>query len=174
MSDRAVRAARAAGVARSWRRLDGEQRLAGVAAVLVIVSTLGPFSFVEAAEVLVGVGVLVLLRQRAEGRRFHLPFGDGIAIAAAGGWSAVLILTRMLDRPPGQTALALLCALLLLAAGLREHSRRPPDDVPDEDADRPPTPAEAGGPPPSRPAPDAPTAVLPRDEGGEARPRSDG
>lgn len=130
MSDRAVRAWRAAGVARTWRRLDGEQRLAGVAAVLVIVSTLGPFSFVEAAEVLVAGAVLALLRQRAERRRFHLPFGDGLAIAAAGGWCAVLIMTRMLDRPPGQTALALLCALLLVAAGLREHSRRPPDDLP--------------------------------------------
>ena len=47
----------------SWRRLNVEQRVAAVGAVLLIVSTLGPFSFVEAAIVLIGASVLLLLRR---------------------------------------------------------------------------------------------------------------
>ncbi|HEX2160676.1 MAG TPA: hypothetical protein VHF88_02545 [Thermoleophilaceae bacterium] len=125
----------AAAVAETWRRLNVEQRVAAVAAVLVIVSTLGPFSFVEAAEVLAAAAVLLLLRMRAERREFHLPLGDGTAIAGAGAWCAVLIATRMFDRPPGQTALALLCALLLAGAGVRERARRAPDDLPDQRAE---------------------------------------
>jgi hypothetical protein len=109
----------ATAIAETWRALNLEQRVAAVAATLVIVRTLGPFSFVEAAEVLAAGAVLVLLRMRAQRREFHLPLGDGTAIAAAGAWCAVLIATRMFDRPPGQTALALLCALLLAAAGIR-------------------------------------------------------
>ncbi len=72
------------GVGRTWSRLSPEQRVAGVAATLLIVSTFGPFSFVELAIVLVGLAILVLLRMRAEGREFHLPFGDGTVIAVAG------------------------------------------------------------------------------------------
>ena len=121
MSDGASRPARlGAAIADTWRKLNLEQRIAAIAATLVIVSTLGPFSFVEAAEILAAGAVLVLLRMRAERREFHLPLGDGTAIAAAGIWCAVLIATRMFDRPPGQTALALLCALLLAGAGARE------------------------------------------------------
>lgn len=118
-------------LATTWRALNLEQRVAAVAATLVIVSTLGPFSFVEAAEILAAGAVLVLLRMRAERREFHLPLGDGTAIAAAGLWCAVLIATRMFDRPPGQTALALLCALLLAGAGIRERAKREADDLPD-------------------------------------------
>ena len=81
---------------------------------------------------LVGVAVLLLLRRRAQGRPFHLPFGDGIVIAAAGAWSALLILIRLFDRPLGQGMLALACAALLLAAGVRERARRPMDDLPEE------------------------------------------
>ncbi len=121
----------ATAIAETWRALNLEQRVAAIAATLVIVSTLGPFSFVEAAEILAAGAVLVLLRMRAQGREFHLPLGDGTAIAAAGAWCAVLIATRMFDRPPGQTALALLCALLLAGAGIRERAKRAPDDVPD-------------------------------------------
>jgi hypothetical protein len=116
----------------AWRRLNLEQRVAAVAAILVIVSTLGPFSFVEAAEILAAAAVLLLLRMRADRRAFHLPLGDGTAIAGAGLWCAVLIATRMFDRPPGQTALALLCALLLAGAGVRERAKRAPDDLPDQ------------------------------------------
>jgi hypothetical protein len=109
--------------------LNAEQRVAGVGALLLIVSTFGPFSFVEAAIVLTGIGVLALLRARAAGRRFHLPFGDGTAILAAALWSALLILTRIFDRPFGLSALALGCAAILAAAGLRERTKRPADDV---------------------------------------------
>ena len=115
-----------------WRVWNAEQRVAAVAASLLIVSTLGPFSWVELAIVLVGVGVLLLLRRRAQGRPFHLPFGDGIVIAAAGAWSAFLILIRLFDRPLGQGMLALACAGLLFAAGIRERARRPMDDLPRE------------------------------------------
>ena len=113
-----------------WRAWNAEQRVAAVAASLLIVSTLGPFSWVELAIVLVGVAVLLLLKRRAEGRPFHLPFGDGTVIAAAGAWSALLILIRLFDRPLGQGMLALACAALLFAAGVRERARRPMDDLP--------------------------------------------
>ena len=115
-----------------WRAWNAEQRVAAIGAVLLIVSTLGPFSWVELAMLLVGIAVLLLLRRRAEGRPFHLPFGDGIVIAAAGAWSALLILIRLFDRPLGQGMLALACAALLVAAGLRERARRPMDDLPPE------------------------------------------
>jgi hypothetical protein len=120
----------ALGVADTWRRLNFEQRIAGVGALLLIVSTFGPFSFVEAAIVLIGVAVLFLLRRRAEGREFHIPFGDGTVIAAAGAWSALLILIRLLDRPLGQNLLAIVCAAMLLIAGIAERRKRPPDDLP--------------------------------------------
>jgi hypothetical protein len=119
-------------VAEVWRRLNAEQRVAAVGAVLLVVSTFGPFSWVEAAIALVGIAVLLLLKRRADGRPFHLPFGDGIVIAAAGAWAALLILIRLFDRPLGQGMLALACAALLVAAGLRERARRPPDDMPGE------------------------------------------
>ena len=117
-------------VAGTWRRLNVEQRVAAVGALLLIVSTLGPFSFVEAAIVLIGVGVLFLLRKRAEGKVFHVPFGDGAVIAAAGAWAGFLIFVRIVDRPLGQTVLAMVCAAILLIAGLRERAKRPPDDLP--------------------------------------------
>jgi hypothetical protein len=120
----------AVGVVETWRRLNFEQRVAGVGALLLVVSTFGPFSFVEAATLLTALSVLVLLRKRAEGREFHIPFGDGSVIAAAGAWSALLIVFRLPDRPPGQTLLALVCAAMLLVAGVAERRKRPPDDLP--------------------------------------------
>ena len=146
-----------------WRAWNAEQRVAAVAASLLIVSTLCPFSWVELAIVLVGVGVLLLLRRRAQGRPFHLPFGDGIVIAAAGAWSALLILIRVFDRPLGQGMLALACAALLFAAGIRERARRPMDDLPrDQETLWEERPARRRRP---RPAPgDEPTRMLPGDE----------
>ncbi len=117
---------------RNWRRLSLEQKLACIAAVLLILSTLGRFSWVEAAVVLVAVSVLVLVERRAAGKAFHLPFGDGAVIAAAGTWCAVLILVRVLERPLGQNALALACAGLLVFAGVRSKATRPADDLPEE------------------------------------------
>jgi hypothetical protein len=120
----------ALGVVDTWRRLNFEQRVAAVAALLLVVSTFGPFSFVEAATILTAGAVLVLLRKRAEGAEFHIPFGDGSVIAAAGAWTAFLIVVRLPDRPPGQTFLALACAALLFIAGAAERRKRPPDDLP--------------------------------------------
>jgi hypothetical protein len=117
---------------RTFRLLNAEQRVAAVGAVLLAVSTFGPFSFVEAAELLIAAGVLALLRARALGKRFHLPFGDGTAIAAAGVWAGALIVVRLFDRPLGQNLLALACAAILVLAGLREKAKRAPDDLPAE------------------------------------------
>ncbi len=117
---------------RTFRLLNAEQRTAAVGAVLLAVSTFGPFSFVEAAELLIAFGVLALLRARALGKRFHLPFGDGPVIAGAGAWAAALIVVRLFDRPLGQNLLALVCAAILVLAGLRMRLRRPMDDLPQE------------------------------------------
>jgi hypothetical protein len=117
---------------RTFRLLNTEQRTAAVGALLLAVSTFGPFSFVEVAELLIAFGVLALLRARALGKRFHLPFGDGTVIAGAGAWAAVLIVVRLFDRPLGQNLLALACAAILIFAGLREKAKRPADDLPEE------------------------------------------
>ncbi len=140
-------------VVRTWRLLGFEQRVAAVGAVLLAVSTFGPFSFVELAEILVALGVLALLRARALGKRFHLPFGDGTVIAAAGAWAAALIVVRLFDRPLGQNLLALVCAAILVLAGVRERAKRPADDLPAERPQRPPRPRPA-------PAPAADTAAT--------------
>jgi len=140
------------GLAETWRRLNVEQRAAAVGALLLVVSTLGPFTFVEGAIVLVGASVLLLLRRRAEGREFHIPFGDGAVIAAAGAWAGVLILIRLFSRPLGQGLLALVCAAILIVAGLRERAKRPADDLP---------PKRPGDDPSDRPAADEPFADLP-------------
>ena len=117
---------------RAWRRLNFEQRTAAVGALLLLVSTFGPFSFVEGAQVVVALGVLALLFARAEGQRFHLPFGDGVVVTVAGAWAGVLIVLRLFERPLGQNTLALTCAGILVLAGLREHAKRPADDLPTE------------------------------------------
>ena len=135
----ASRAALSRRAGRAWRRLNFEQRTAGVGALLLLVSTFGPFSFVEAAEIVVALGVLALLRARAEGKRFHLPFGDGVVITVAGAWAGALIAIRLFERPLGQNLLALACAGILVLAGLRERATRPADDLPTQRL-----PAEAG------------------------------
>ena len=135
----------------AFRALNTEQRAAAVGAVLLAVSTFGPFSFVEVAEILVALAVLALLRARALGKKFHLPFGDGTVIAVAGIWAAALIVARLFDRPLGQNLLALGCAAILIAAGARERAKRPPDDIPPERRARP---------APRAPRPDAPTEPL--------------
>ena len=132
-------------MAERWRRLNFEQRVAAAGAVLLIVSTFGPFSFVEAAMVLTGTAILALLKERADRRRFHLPFGDGTVIFAAGLWAGFLIVVRLFDRPLGQSVLALGCAAIIAGAGARERAKRPPDDVPPAEA---PTVRLPGAPPP--------------------------
>lgn len=117
---------------RALRLLNAEQRAAAAAALLLVASTFGPFSFVEAGELMLAAGVLALVLARAEGKRFHLPFGDGTVIAAAGIWAGALIVTRLFDRPLGQNLLALACAAILFLAGARERAKRPADDLPPE------------------------------------------
>jgi hypothetical protein len=119
---------------RAFQRLNPEQRTAAVGALLLAASTFGPFSFVEVGELLIALGVLALLRARADGREFHLPFGDGTVIAAAGIWAGLLIVVRVFDRPLGQNLLALACAAILFLAGARERAKRPADDLPPEHA----------------------------------------
>jgi hypothetical protein len=91
------------------------------------------FSFVEAAVLLVSAGVLTMLFARAEQRDFQLPGGDGLVAMIAGGWAALLIFYRLLDKPGLQGSqritatvgvewgifIALLVALAMLYAGRR-------------------------------------------------------
>ncbi len=112
-------------LARAWRELPPERRLAAGAAVLLFLTLFlpwyqetviasgtpsklqaasasltgwGAFSFVEAAVLLVAVSVLTLLFVRAEGQAFHVPGGDGGVITAAGIWTCALIVWRMFDK----------------------------------------------------------------------------
>ncbi len=112
----------------SWRALEGEQRTAGAASAALFVTmflpwysksavgvvkgmpvkvddsltAFGEFSFVEAAVLLVAVGVLWMLFARGQGKAFHLPGGDGNVIFAAGLWVCLLVFYRQFDKPsPG-------------------------------------------------------------------------
>jgi hypothetical protein len=67
-------------------------------AASISVTGWGAFSFVEAAVLLVAAGVLVLLFQRAEGKAFHVPGGDGGVIMAAGIWTCALVVWRIFDK----------------------------------------------------------------------------
>ncbi|MGZ4280001.1 MAG: hypothetical protein ACXVFN_17620 [Solirubrobacteraceae bacterium] len=115
----------AASLSRIWSRLDGEERLAAIAALALLASMLlpwyrksetavvkgrlenittslsafGVYSFVEAAIFVVSLGVLGLLWARAERKAFHLPGGDGSVIMGAGLWTMFLVFYRQFDRP---------------------------------------------------------------------------
>jgi len=119
-------------VARAARLLGLEQRGAALGSLLLILSTFGSFTFVEAGLLLLAAGVLALLLVRAEGMRFHLPFGDGTVIAGAGVWAGALILAGLLDRSVGQNVFATAGAALLFLSGARERAKRPPDDIPED------------------------------------------
>src|SRR4051794_13671719 len=149
---------------RIFRLLNFEQRLAAVGALLLAVSTFGPFSFVEVAELTIAVGVLALLRARGLGREFHLPFGDGTVIAAAGIWAGLLIVVRLFDRPLGQNLLALVCAGILTLAGLLERAKRPADDLPPAESQPRPERRRRGPPPASQPNGEPATEPLPPPE----------
>jgi hypothetical protein len=112
----------------AWRGLSSEQRLAVIAACLLLVSMLLPwyqetgfaivdggqsriddsknafqvYSFVEAAIFLVAAGVVVLMYARGQQKAFHLPGGDGTVVLAAGLWVMFLIFYRQLDKPDGR------------------------------------------------------------------------
>jgi hypothetical protein len=156
MADQGVRSGkrRAAAI---WRRVSFEQKVASVGALLLIVSTFGPFSFVEAALVLIGLSVLALVGARGEGRGFHLPFGDGTVLLVAGVWAGLLIVVRLFDRPLGQNLLALACAAILAVAGAAERAKHPPPGLLDEEPD----PVRPS--PPAPPPDEAPTAVAEAD-----------
>jgi hypothetical protein len=109
----------------AWRALAPEQRLAAAASLGLFASMLLPwysktdtlvvrdaakatetslsafqaFSFVEAAVLLVSAAVLAMLFARAERRDFQLPGGDGVITMIGGGWAALLIFYRLLDKP---------------------------------------------------------------------------
>jgi hypothetical protein len=96
------------------------------------------FSFVEAAILLVAVGVVVLLFARGERKAFHLPGGDGLVISAAGVWVALLVFYRLIDNKTGATSdfqkvdygvswgifVTLLCGVALAYAGQRLRQAR--------------------------------------------------
>jgi Flp pilus assembly protein protease CpaA len=149
---------------RIFRLLNFEQRMAAVGALLLAISTFGPFSFVELAEVTIAVAVLALLRARGLGREFHLPFGDGTVIAAAGIWAGLLIVVRLFDRPLGQNLLALVCAGILTLAGLLERAKRPADDLPPAESQPRPERRRRRPPPASQPNGEAATEPLPPPE----------
>lgn len=142
---------------RAWRSLGRERRGAAIAATLLFVTLFlpwysvsvsstklrtpttqtfsgwGAFSFVEAAVLLVALSVLMLLFQRAEGRAFHLPGGDGTIITLAGAWTCFLVIWRMFDKQGvashGQLELASgirfgIGAALAAAAGLTYSGSR--------------------------------------------------
>jgi hypothetical protein len=154
---------------RVYRALSSERRLAAYAAIglflvlflpwyqetVVAVATKpqtastsvtgwGAFSFVEAAVLLVAAGVLCLLFQRAEGRAFHLPGGDGWVIMGAGFWSSILIFWRIFDKQsvnvhgPGTSVsgiewgifVALAVAVLLTYTGVSIRRTHAPEPVP--------------------------------------------
>ena len=114
----------------------------------VSVTGWGAFSFVEAAVLLVAAGVLILVFQRAEGRAFHLPGGDGGVITAAGLWTCLLIVWRIFDKQgattngPAATSsgvewgifFALAAAAFLAYSGSRIRvAHRPEPPLPGED-----------------------------------------
>jgi hypothetical protein len=195
---------------RAFRALPHERRLAAYASIglfvalflpwyqetVVAVSTKpqtastsvtgwGAFSFVEAALLLVAVGVLTLLFQRAEGRAFHLPGGDGGVITVAGVWTCALIVWRIFDKQsvdvhgPGTSVsgiewgifVALGVALFLTYAGSRiRAAHRPEPSLPVEHVG----PPEGNEPIAARPL--ARTAPPPRDDEAETQrlePRDD-
>ena len=159
-------------VRRAWRALGPEQRLAAVAALALFatmllpwyqlqrvvrgdirshdVNAFGVFSFVEAAVLLVVLGVLALLFARGEDRGFHLPGGDGTVIFAAGLWAGFLLFFRVLDRPPGGGYpvgiawgffIAFIAAGFLAYAGARlRAAHRPEPPLPAPPPERPPEP----------------------------------
>jgi hypothetical protein len=152
------------------RRLPREQKLAGGAALALFVTMFLPwytethfdhgkfvhdslnafqvFTWVEAAVLLVAASVLFLLYARSQKRGFHLPGGDGFVVMLAGGWTVLLLVWRLFDKPhlAGDVGIdwgifvALLAAGTLTWAGVRmraAHRPEPPLPVATEEDPRP-------------------------------------
>jgi hypothetical protein len=177
-------------VRKAFAALTTEQRLAGATAIglfltmflpwytrsttAVVKGKLAPldttlsawraFSFVEAAILLVAVGVLALLFARGEKKAFHLPGGDGLVILAGGAWVALLVFYRLIDNKTGSSSefqrvdygvswgifVTLLCGAAMAVAGQRLRQSHLPE---------PPLPGE--GPTTVDRRPDAPTTQAP-------------
>src|SRR4051795_10871724 len=148
----------------------------------------GDFSWIEAAVLVVAVGVLVLLFTRAEGRAFHLPGGDGTIIFAAGLWATALLVWRAFDKPTATAATAVglkggfvfafASSGFLTWAGFRvraAHRAEPPlpgEGVADGAVVGPPPPPGPPAPPPGRgglPRGGAPRAQAAAARGGRGR-----
>jgi hypothetical protein len=153
------------GLVEDARRLPREQKLAGGAALALFVTMFLPwytethfdrhrfvhdslnafsvFTWVEAAVLLVAAGVLFLLYARSQKRGFHLPGGDGFVVMLAGGWTVLLLVWRLFDKPhlAGDVGIdwgifvALLAAGTMTWAGVRMRAAHRPE---------PPLPAAAG------------------------------
>ena len=157
-------------LAKDFRGLSSEMRMAAAAAAALAVSLIlpwyqksyvpegrrefvqsnvsafGVFTFIEAAVLLVAFAVLFLVWARSQGKAFHLPGGDGVAITLAGGWALLLLVWRLFDKPnaTGDATTvgiqwgifgALLAAGWLVVAGARvraAHRPEPPNPVADE------------------------------------------
>jgi hypothetical protein len=169
-------------VGRAWHTLSPDGRFAAISSAALFVSmflpwygvqgrassesvsAFGAFSFIEAAVLLVALGVLALLFARSEQATFHLPGGDGTVLMAAGAWVGLLLVWRLFDKPDAAAALvgvqwgiffALAAAGLLGYAGSRmRRTQRPPAPLVRE---RPRIPTEVPPPPPGTTA----TQVLP-------------
>ena len=132
--------------------LDPEQRLAGAAAIGILVSLFTPWwrdpvfglsawainriTWIELSLVLVAGSVLLLLLRRAQGRVFHLPLSDGTLATGAGLWCCLLVIVRALDPPTRRVAghvldydlrwgilLCVVSSALLALVGLRGRRR---------------------------------------------------
>jgi hypothetical protein len=107
-------------------------------------TALQAFTWVEAAILLVALGVLALLFARAERRPFHLPGGDGAVVTGAGAWVILLVIWRLFDKPTLGTGVtvklhwgifvALIPAAVLCVAGQRMRAaHRPEPPLPGEE-----------------------------------------
>ena len=142
------------------RSLPPESRMTGGAALALVVSLLLPwyqvsyfqggeavtdsrsalqvFTWIEAAILLVALGVLFLVYARSQRQAFHLPGGDGLVVSVAGGWALALIVWRLFDKPDVDERaatvgiqwgifFALLAAAALVAAGARVRAAGRPE-----------------------------------------------
>jgi hypothetical protein len=101
-------------------------------------SALQVFTWIEAAILLVALGVLFLVYARAQRQAFHLPGGDGFVVSAAGAWALALIVWRLFDKPSVSERAAtvgiqwgiffsLLAAAALVGAGARVRAAGRPE-----------------------------------------------